>query len=443
MFKKYLRRLRFLYWYIKSFSLRYGAILLISFFFGFFSFKIFFPYVRKILLKKPVVKIGLTGMYTETNLPLSVQQLISYGLTSLSASGSAQPALASSWEIKNNGKTYILKIKNNVYWQDGKKFTAYDINYNFKDVEGKAINENHFQFSLKEPFSPFLALLSQPLFKKGLLGLGLYRVVTLEKNAGFIRTLKLESKNNIIIYKFYPNEKATILAFKLGEIDVIKGISSINSFKNFKNVKIDPELKVDTAVILFFNNRHRYFKEKFFRQALTYAIFDKDIKEVRAYSPISPISWAYNEEVKKYKYNINEAKRLIEKSGVKAKDKIVITAIKPHHKYLKTIANSWRKLGLKVEERLESVLPYKFDVLLASQEIFQDPDQYIFWHSNGDKNITGYNSAKIDKFLEDGRKILDMEERKKKYLDFQKYLVEDCPAAFLYHPTVFNITRIK
>ena len=78
---------------------------------------------------------------------------------------------------------------------------------------------------------------------------------------------------------------------------------------------------------------------------------------------------------------------------------------------------------------------------MASQEIPADPDQYTLWHSTQSTNITGYNSPKIDKLLEDGRKISDKEERKAIYLDFQRFLVEDTPAAFLFHPTVYTIIR--
>ncbi len=50
-------------------------------------------------------------------------------------------------------------------------------------------------------------------------------------------------------------------------------------------------------------------------------------------------------------------------------------------------------------------------------------------------------SPKVDKILEDARRITDLDARRENYLDFQKFLLEDCPAIFLSYPQFFNIER--
>ncbi len=45
-----------------------------------------------------------------------------------------------------------------------------------------------------------------------------------------------------------------------------------------------------------------------------------------------------------------------------------------------------------------------------------------------------YDNSNADKLLEESRQILDPIERTKKYEDFEKILVEDAPAVFLYSP---------
>ena len=84
----------------------------------------------------------------------------------------------------------------------------------------------------------------------------------------------------------------------------------------------------------------------------------------------------------------------------------------------------------------------EFDVLIASQEIPSDPDQYHLWHSTQATNIAGLASPRIDKLLEDGRKTMEEDKRIKIYHDFQKYLLEEAPAAFLFHPKLYTIERI-
>ena len=51
------------------------------------------------------------------------------------------------------------------------------------------------------------------------------------------------------------------------------------------------------------------------------------------------------------------------------------------------------------------------------------------------------DNPKIDKLLEDGRKENNKEERKEIYHDFQRFLVEDCPAVFLHELATYSISR--
>ncbi|KKQ55358.1 MAG: ABC-type dipeptide transport system, periplasmic component, partial [Candidatus Woesebacteria bacterium GW2011_GWC1_38_13] len=61
--------------------------------------------------------------------------------------------------------------------------------------------------------------------------------------------------------------------------------------------------------------------------------------------------------------------------------------------------------------------------------------------TQSETNITKYKNLRIDKILEDGRVEQDKEKRKELYFDFQRFLIEDSPAIFLYHPVWYNIHR--
>jgi peptide/nickel transport system substrate-binding protein len=98
-------------------------------------------------------------------------------------------------------------------------------------------------------------------------------------------------------------------------------------------------------------------------------------------------------------------------------------------------------LGIEVKIKIINSLGESFDALLVAQEIPPDPDQYSLWHSTQASNISHYKSPKLDKLLEDGRKTLDKEKRKEIYADFQRFLVEDTPAIFLFHPTLYTVSR--
>jgi peptide/nickel transport system substrate-binding protein len=86
----------------------------------------------------------------------------------------------------------------------------------------------------------------------------------------------------------------------------------------------------------------------------------------------------------------------------------------------------------------ETIATRSFDMLLYEIEITIDPDQYNLWHSlksnYPDLNISGYNYERVDILLEEARESSDLKVRKEKYALFQKYLMNDAPVVFLYHP---------
>ncbi len=96
---------------------------------------------------------------------------------------------------------------------------------------------------------------------------------------------------------------------------------------------------------------------------------------------------------------------------------------------------------VKVEVKIINSIESDFQAILIAQQIPLDPDQHALWHSTQDTNISRYSELKIDKLLEDGRKISDFDKRQEIYQDFQRFLVEDSPAIFLQHPVTYTIER--
>ena len=86
-------------------------------------------------------------------------------------------------------------------------------------------------------------------------------------------------------------------------------------------------------------------------------------------------------------------------------------------------------------------IPSSFQMFLGDINLAKDPDQYVLWHSEQNSNISGYKNLRIDKLLEDGRKTVDINTRKKIYSDFEKYILDDPPASFLYLPYTYEISR--
>lgn len=397
-------------------------------------------------LPKPnkTVKIGFVGQYLINNIPLSILQEISYGLTTVSEKGEAVPALAEQWSVLDDGKTYVFKLNNKkIFWHDGKEFSSSDINYNFNDIEFSA-NDGTLTFKLKESFSPLPIVLSKPLFKKGLIGLGKYKVKKIKSSGKFIESISLvpnkEKGLSEKLYRFYNNENDLKTAFNLGEVDTLNNIFSLDGLSLGSSAKSTQTIIKDAYIGLFFNTTNPPFSNKSFRQALAYTI-PKDSSPKRVLTPLNPVSWVYNPDVKPYNQDLQHSLKLLENEMVDKNLKINIHSFPQFESIANQVRDSWKQIGINSEVKIISVVPEDFEVLIIAREIPKDPDQYYFWHSTQAGNISNFKNPRIDKLLEDGRRTVNTEERKDIYFDFQRFLVEESPVVFLSHPVVYNISR--
>jgi peptide/nickel transport system substrate-binding protein len=440
------KNLRISYWFAKAFFQRHGRLIFWGFTISFLIFLLLIkisPFLLLTYTSWQVKKIAVIGSFTPTGLPVNIQNYLSYGLTSLDSSGNAIPSLATDWTVKEEGLVYVFNLKTGLKWHDGSDFTANDVNYNLKDAKIEPITGSVLKITLKQPFSPLPTILSKPIFKKGLVGLGPYRVKRLKLKGDNIESIQLTPFSSGLYpleYRFYPTESEAITAFKLGEVDVLEKFTSAGNFFRWAGVKVTSQVYLNYNVMLFFNNRLPLLQKRGVRQALSYAIPDFD--EEKSFGPLNPNSWAANSNVKIYKQNLELAKSLLEKEGIASlSSQLTLSTFPSFYSVAEKISSAWQSLGLMVDIRVENTLPASFDALLVSQEIPADPDQYQLWHSTQPTNISGFFSLKVDKLLEDGRRTTDQQKRFEFYRDFQRYLLEEAPVAFLYHPKLYQITR--
>lgn len=438
-------KLRYILRLIGAFISRFKILMILCVGLGiaiFFLFKFLLP----ILSESKTTRIGLTGRYTLSDLPSSILDEVGDGLTRLDANGNVEPDLASKWETPDKGKTWIFSLKDNLFWQDGKKVVSSDISYQFSDVTIVRPDAKTITFKLQNPYSAFPAVVARPTFKSGLLGTGEYRVTNISLNGNVVEQLSMRNKaGDNIVYKFYPTEEQAKLALELGWVDRVSDIFDPAPLDSWAKLKITEVSNTGEYVAVFFNTQDNLLKDKNIRQALSYAI-DKDaLGGKRAISPISIDSWAYNPQVKPYDYDPVKAKTMIDDYKVSAKvtDITINLATTPILlNKAEIIATDWQGAGVKVNVQVINQPPTDYQAFLAIFDIPDDPDQYSMWHSTQTAtNLTHYQNPRIDKLLEDGRSEIDTEARRKIYLDFQRFLVEDAPAAFLYYPTTYTINR--
>ena len=366
----FLKKIRLFLWITKAFLNKHGRIIFISSVIGIIGFFLvyrLFPYLPS---PKKHEKIAKVGRYDPDNLPKEILKLLSMGLTTLAEDGQAMPGLAKSWRISDDGLSYTFILADNLFWQDEIPVKADQINYNFTDVEQEVLDEKTIKFKLKEPFPPFLVILSKPVFKVRYLGVGPYKIKKIKKTANLVEKVTLSGPEKNISFRFYHTEEAAFLGFKLGEVNVLdKLLFNQLDDKWKKNIEIEKKIAKDRYLGLFFNIEQPMFSDKSIRQALAYSIVYKPTGEERATGPINPLSWAYNPDVKLYPYDPAKAKDLFKKSEEgkeEPKEKIKISTTEHFLEIAEKIKKSWEEaLEIDVDIELINVFPQDYQVFLG------------------------------------------------------------------------------
>ncbi len=290
--------------------------------------------------------------------------------------GSMVPDLAEKMpEIKDNGTTYDVYLRNNIYFHDGKKLTADDVIFTIKaiqEVEYKSplranwlgvkvekINDYALRLRLKNPYPGFLERLNVKIIPMHVwsnispsqfqfspynfkpIGTGPYQLKNpssniIQNRAGDITSIKLEAfskyynsaaKPHIqeIIFQFYKADKDMIWAAQTGKLDGFL----LRDNQNFKSARyISYNFSLPRYFAIFFNQKKNIYLEKTsLRTALNYAL-DKqqlirnvfDNRATIASSPFMPEFYGYDAPTTSAVFNIEKAKELMQKAGFESRD---------------------------------------------------------------------------------------------------------------------------
>lgn len=261
----------------------------------------------------------INPIFAESDVDNDLNALIFSGLMKYDENGSLKTDIAEKYEIKDNGKTYIFNIRQNVFWHDGKQFTADDVIFtisafqnpdyksplslNWRSVRVERIDDFTVKFSLNNAFAPFLENLTVGILPKHIwgdvapasiylsefnlrpIGTGPYKFFESEKDKEKENTIvKIELRANesfyfdrpfidSVVLKFYSSEDEAIKAFNNLEVDGICYLQPQNKTKlsELKNPNIY-RLKVPRYFAVFFNqNKSKPLTDRKVRKALAYA----------------------------------------------------------------------------------------------------------------------------------------------------------------------------
>ena len=297
-----------------------------------------------------------------------ISTLVFSGLFKHDDNGKLIADLADKWEIGEDSKSYSITLKDNVKFHNGDKLLADDVVFTFEAMknpdynspwhqmflgaEVEKVDDRTVKFSLGEPYAPFLELLTFGILPQNLwtaidpatadladfnlkpVGSGPYKFKSLVKNkTGEIKEYELESNDDYfqrkpyigkITFKFYPNTQEAVDALNNNAVDGLSYLPHQNQTDVLaKNSMNFYKLKMSRLTALFFNQKaNLYLSDLNIKTALALAL-DKsrivsDILNGDAQvidGPILPSSFVYNQDLKKYDYNLTAAAKLLDDSG--------------------------------------------------------------------------------------------------------------------------------
>lgn len=408
------------------------------------------------------------------------------------------PMLATSWRVEENGKVYVFNLRQGVKFHDGTEFNAEAVKFNldrYRSAPGsrrsgelslitnvQVVNPYTVRVTLREPFAPFLAILSdrsgmmvsptavQKLgaeFGNNPVGTGPFKFVerrrqdriVLARNEnywqrGFPRIEQL-------IYRPFPDDDVRVANLLSGAVSIITPVAA----KDLATIRNNPNLVVNNFPSIgyqgiWLNHTKGPFTNKALRQAFA-ATIDRDVVDrvvflgtaLPSNGPFPPGTLAYDKTIPVPKRDLALARQKLAEGGRPQGFSFTLT-IAPGP-VLAQLAQVYQAMAAEagIQVRIEQV---EFGTLLdraAKLELEAvavgwsgrpDPDGniYDFVRCKAPNNYSGYCNPRVDNLLNRARTVRLPEARRDLYSQVTRIIQEDLPYIYVYHPqTTIGVSR--
>ena len=420
--------------------------------------------------------------------------------------------LAAEWyKVLDDGLRIRFKLRRGIMWSDGNELDLDDVEFTYRlfiDPETPTaysgdykqvkefrrlpeIDDWTFEVLYEKPFPrSLMSWMTDILPRRALEGedlrstpqrrnpvsSGPFRLKSWESDARIVLITNpdyFEGRANLdgVVYRVIRDSSTMFLELLAGKLDYME-LSKQQYVYQTSEKKFADKFNVYRSLsfgysFMGYNLKSPLFKDVRVRKAFAYAINKHDIVDgalfgqgVPAIGPYRPGSWAYNDKIKDYPYDVKKAAELLEevgwargRDGVLVKDGLrfsfTLLVNQGNAERIKSailIQSQLKALGVEVKIRAvewaafinEFVNKGFFDALILGWNITNDPDIFDVWHSSrafaGGLNFIGYDNPEVDALLEEGRSTFDQTVRKKCYDRIQEILHEEQPYCFLYVP---------
>lgn len=431
--------------------------------------------------------------------------LIYSNLLQTDADLNIRPDLAESYEVKDNGKQFVFKLRRGVKWHPpvNREVIADDVKFSYerllKEGLGKAsfapiqgievVDKYTVTFHLGQQDASLIGHMASSWYgaivnretveKQGNLnriavGTGPFiferwvadNELALRKNPDYF--IKGRPYVDRVVMKVVPDESNIVAGLRTNTIQhaLLEDNKNLDVLKNEKNLTSYRAARLGYEMMLI-NNSVPPFDNPKVRQAMSWAIDREELIKVVAggygqlTAPLTPAlkQWALPKEKWQhfYKPDVEKAKKLLAEAGFPAGFKAtfsVLTGIyRLHTAAAPVIQANLKRIGIDLEiEPMEygvwaprslSRDPKNWLVLtLNTTPGWPDPDHGFYrWFHSKGLNLNNWNDPEVDRLLEEGRRTIDFNKRKMIYDQVQLLFLERVPMTWNFTPDMIDVTQ--
>lgn len=439
---------------------------------------------------------------THSTFGANIVDIIFDQLANVDEKGNIISDIADSWSISSDKLHWKFTLKKNLLFHDNHPMTTNDILFsistyrlssqenliksllkNIKNITTP--NEKEIVIDLYKPdnnLPKLLRLISiapshlfdikgnpkdEKAYYNNPIGSGKYYITSISEEAVILESFTFNDTDNSKIKKIViettDSEDESLTKFMRGDADIIfnRNSSDFSLVDNIPNSKIfDYDNHVLYAV--FLNTKREIFRSKHTRQALNFAINQKQILELinirsaMKTGNIEPpdtdrlnLTFGYNtskaiELFKLDSWNLDSTKQMLTKKNEIFEFELLVPEQDTlSEKIAQLLQRNFERIGIKIilkpaaftEISPKVFVHHDFDaVLLPYTNVLGIPHDYLYWNSetNNPYNFTSYSNPEINQYLNEAMYSPDEKTVQTAHEKFQKAFYDDPPVIFLF-----------
>lgn len=436
----------------------------------------------------------LNPLHTKNKNIQDITKLIYEPLIYLTSNYKAEPALAKEW-AKQNDTTYIIKLRENVKWSNGERFTSADVQFtieklkennsiyssNVKNISNIEITDDYTLKIILDKEIPFFEYnLTFPILSKTFydtqdyndtsivpVGIGMYHVtevqstyIILSKNDNWWNREKNLTLDKITI-NIYSSVGELYNAFKIGNIDVIN-TSNSNLQEYIGTIGYtSKEMKGREHDFIVLNTQNYFLSQQAIRKAISYSIDKENIvssifnsKYYTSSFPLDYGSWIYQEQDASSGYNPDQAKQILVDNGWSYKysywqkyenyktQKIALNFVVKNSDFTRVavaqnIKQQLENQGIRVnllqysDEQYNNAIVSKSYDMILCSINLSLSPNIVTFF--GENNLANYNNEEVTNIMNEVKNTTDENVLKEKYKRLSEIYKTDIPYISLYN----------